>query len=227
MADSAATFFSELGISAVGILALVFFALLFSSYVKIVTVLGMIRIGLGLDSVPAAFLSGGVALTLSYFVMYPVIQSSASAIDSTLHGKTALSDSERAQAINAGIDQWKKFLIQRVKKEDAERFQKLALTLDAHYQNSGAKTDSGENVVSSWRILAPAFLVSELKDAFSTGLAVYLPFLVIDLLAAVILVALGLDRLNPILVSFPFKLSAFVLLDDWSHIVGNLIATYS
>ncbi|MFN8391705.1 MAG: flagellar type III secretion system pore protein FliP [Bdellovibrionota bacterium] len=224
MSDDVASLFAELGLSVISVLVLVFLALLFSCYVKIVTVLGMVRAGIGLGSLPAAFVTGGLALALSFFVMFPQLRDSANAMDGVLKSKSVVTDRDRAQAVNAGVAKWKQFLEQHVHPDELHRFSGIATKLN---QKAGAEVGEQESLEHSWQILAPAFLVSELKDAFRTGLSVFLPFLVIDLLAATILVAVGLERLNPSVVSFPLKVLLFVLVDGWALITTNLVATYS
>jgi flagellar biosynthesis protein FliP len=227
MPGDAASLFAELGLSVVSVLILVFLALLFSCYVKIITVLGMLRTGIGLDSLPAAFVTGGLALALSFFVMYPELKDSAAAMDNSLRGRATVSDHDRAAAVNAGIDRWKQFLEQHAHGDEVRRFSAVALRLNKKSQSGGTNTaDTNETLAHSWQVLAPAFLVSELKDAFRTGLSIFLPFLLIDILIATLLAAVGLERLNPALVSFPLKLLLFVLLDGWALITTNLVSTY-
>ena len=90
-----------------------------------------------------------------------------------------------------------------------------------------ADSGSGNGVIDSWQVLAPAFLISELKRAFKTGLTLFLPFLVIELVVANILVAVGLTRLAPEYVALPFKILLFVVLDGWALITTNLVSTYA
>jgi len=210
-----------LGLSVFAILLLALFALLFSSYVKIVTVLSIVRAGFGVHSLPSAFVTAGLALALSFFVMYPTLQESLRSMDSVIRSGGASTDVRRARAIEAALPAWKDFLARNTDAEDLARFSEVAVKLDQANQ-----VEVAETAVTSWRILAPAFLVSELKEAFITGLNLFLPFLVIDLCIASALVAVGVTRINPVLIALPFKLLLFVMVDGWTVITSNLVATY-
>lgn len=230
----AANLLADLGLSVFSLLALAFLALAFSSYIKIVTVLAIVRVGMGFRSVPSAFVTGSLALSLAFFVMYPTLISSSEKMDSYLKSKHGASDDKaRAAAVNIGIEEWRKFLLKHSNKEESARFATIAQKFDQQSQNAEKEKAAADVtavetdlLTKSWRVLAPSFLVSELKEAFSTGLALFLPFLVIDLLVINIMTALTIDRLNPALVSFPFKILLFVLADGWSLITTNLVSSY-
>ena len=226
MGDDVTTIIAELGFSALGLGLLFFLALLFSAYVKIVTVLGMVRAGFGIGSLPGAFVTSGLALALTFFVMFPSLRDSAAAVDGSLRGKLNASDRDRAQAVSAGISEWKKFIELHARKSEVERFQAIAVKLDKKPPPTAGVDAAQKAKEVSWRVLAPAFIVSELREAFQTGLSIFLPFLVIDLLVAIGMAAVGIDRLNPVFVAFPLKLLMFVLLDGWSVITTNLVSTY-
>ena len=166
----------------------------------------------------------------SFFVMYPTLIESSRAMDQVLKSRSNVTDEARAAAFNAGIEKWKFFVRAHAGKPEVERFGDLARRFDtaATAKRSITSADTGHLAIDldSWRILAPAFLVSELKSAFATGLTLFLPFLVIDLFVANVLVAVALERINPALVALPFKLMLFVLLDGWSMITTNLVSTY-
>ncbi len=228
MGEELATAFSDLGLSLLGVAALIGFALLLSCFVKIVTVLSMIRVGLGVGTVPGAFATGGLAVVLTLFVMSPQLDRSAQIVHESLKGKTAATDRDRAAALDNALGTWREFLAKHTEQSELKRFGDLARKLDsqaAQRRPDGAVDEGGAD--ASWRVIAPAFLVSELRKGFSTGLRVFLPFLVIELLTAVTLVALGIERLDPSLVSFPLKILVFALVDGWALITQGLIATYS
>ena len=210
-------FLSNLGFSFVPVLLLVLLALVFSSYIKIITVLAIVRAGLGSMSLPGAFVTGSLALALSFFVMYPTIDSSLKAMDGALASAAGQSANLRqARAVDAGIKEWKKFL---VKQSDGEIVNKFVSKINNN-------PEEAEGLKSSWRVLAPSFFVSELKAAFATGLSLFLPFVILDLCIAHVLVALGLSRLDPLVVSLPFKILLFVMVDGWTLISTNLVGTY-
>jgi flagellar biosynthesis protein FliP len=207
----------QLGLSAFTVFFLFLLVLVLSSYIKLATVLGIVRIGFGVDSLPSTLITGGLALVLSFFVMWPTISSSCSSMDRVL-GTEVVTDELRAKALNAGLLEWKQFVERHANPEDRQRFLEIA--------NRGATAETIEQD-DSWRVLAPAFLVSELKEAFATGLSLFLPFLVIDLLVASVLAALGSEHISSGLVSFPFKILLFVMVDGWAIITTNLVASYS
>ncbi len=211
---------SNLGLSVFSVALLFLLALAFSSFIKIVTVLGIVRVGLGAEGLPSAFVVGTLSLALSLFVMFPTLNRSIGVLNGSLSAKGASTTSaEKAAGFSKVFEEWKTFLAKHTHSEEKERFAKIAVQLD--------KEAAAEDLSGSFRILAPAFLVSELKEAFATGLTLFLPFLVIDLLVANVLVAVGLTQLSPILVSLPFKLLVFVMVDGWTLITGNLVATYA
>lgn len=202
-------------------------ALIFSCYVKVATVLGIVRIGIGFESLPGAFVTGGLALAVSLLVMYPTIRDSSASLEQSYKdgGNQGDSDVRRGKALEAGFEKWKQFVLRRVNQEEADRFSVLAQKLDG---GVGAPTPEQTKIYrESWRVLAPAFIVSELKDAFSTGLTIFLPFLLIDILVATLLAAVGYVEVNPMVVGLPLKLLLFTLVDGWSVITANLISTYA
>ncbi len=219
----APSFFATMGFSSVSLVLVILLGLLFSSYVKIVTVLSVVRMGLGFDGLSGVLLGGGLAISLTFFVMYPTFEQSSAAANKVLQQSGAPTDTlVRAKAFEAGLGYWKGFLLKHTHAVERERFLGVAERLD-----QGVTTQSVSSVKdSSWRVLAPAFLVSELKEAFATGLSLFLPFLVVDLVIAHLLLAIGLERTDPATVSFPFKLLLFVLVDGWGLITSNLVATY-
>ncbi len=225
----APSFFAMMGLSSVSLVLLLVLALLFSSYVKIVTVLSVLRLGLGFDGLASVLLGGGLALALTFFVMYPTLEQSSTAASRVLQQQGSTSNPlTQARAIEAGLIHWKGFLQKHTHAEEKKRFLDIASRLDSDMQSKATLTQKvSEPSETSWRVLAPAFLVSELKEAFATGLSLFLPFLVVDLVVAHLLLAIGLERSDPAIVSFPFKLLLFVLVDGWGLITSNLVATYA
>jgi type III secretion protein R len=227
--------FARLGFSVLALGALFFLALAFSSYVKIVTVLSIIRAGFGFDGVPSVFVGGVLALTLSLLVMYPTIRSSLDAMDKVTAGKgTTLSDETKADALRAGAAAWKLFIERQAGKAEKHAFARSAFDLDrsagaakaeSFPEDPAAEAWSAE-YLERWQVLAPAFVVTELKASFLIGFSIFLPLLLVDLLIANALLAVGYDQVSPHLVSFPFKLLLFVMIDGWSLITGNLVSAY-
>ena len=215
---------ARLGYPVVLVAAYAFAALLLSSYVKIATVLSILKAGLGVNGLPSAMVTGGLALALSFFVMYPTIRDSGQAVDAALRAKGGvLSDADRSFALDAGVQEWKKFLQKNAQPEELQRFAQLAAEGD---RAQGKKDQGAAGYGESYRVLAPAFFVSELRQAFKIGLSIFVPFLIIDLLCAVVLALAGVDSLNPHLVGLPLKLLLFVAVDGWTLITTNLAASY-
>ena len=164
---------ASFGISALGIIAIAAFGLMFSAYIKIVTVLSIVRAGLGLSSLPSAFVSGTLALGLTAFVMTPTVISTTESMDRVLKSTNPISDSLKAQAIDAGLATWKKFLEQHAHPDELQKFTRIASNLDSKIPVESVMQKEGSQAVQpeasadrsnhSWRILIPAFLVSELK----------------------------------------------------------------
>jgi len=202
-----------------------FAILMITSFVKIATVLALVRSAIGVPDVPPAFVATGLAVLLSIFVMAPTGEavwrevSPAIERDATgdwLSPKTAdalLSGTVRAR------EPVRTFLEKHAHKKDRALF--LDLARKARPASPDAITD--RDLV----VLVPAFVISELKEAFEIGFMLFVPFLVVDLVVATILSALGMFMLSPLAVSLPFKLLLFVLVDGWHLLARGLVGAYS
>ncbi len=214
-----------LGYDFLPLVSIGFFVILFSSYVKISTVLSILRSGLGAFSIPSAMVTGSLALVLSFFVMYPYINEAASSIDRVVSSSGSVNSSVRVKALGEAGKSWKKFLLKHSDPEVISELATIANKIDESAETKVADSlDTKE--LRDWRILAPAFYLSELREAFAIGLSLFLPFLVVDLCVAHILVALGVNKVDPSMVSLPLKLLLFVMLDGWALIAGNLLSSY-
>ena len=182
-----------------------------TSFTKILVVLGLTRNALGLQQTPPNQVLAGLALFLSLFIMAPVLSSiNDDGVQPYLHGtKTS------AQAWGDGVKPLKSFMIDHTDKDE--------LTL----LTSVAKRDlpKDRNDVSM-ATLVPAFVLSELKQAFIIGFIVFIPFLVIDIVVSGALMALGMMMMPPVMVSLPFKLLLFVLVDGWGLVIRSVVASY-
>jgi flagellar biosynthetic protein FliP len=182
-----------------------------TSFTKILVVLGLTRNALGLQQTPPNQVLAGLALFLSLFIMAPVVsQVNDAGIQPYLHG-----DKSTSKAWDDGIKPLKAFMLANT--DDDE------LTL----LTSVAKRDlpkSRDKVPLS--TLVPAFVLSELKDAFIIGFIVFIPFLVIDIVVSGALMALGMMMMPPVMVSLPFKLLLFVLVDGWALVIRALVGSY-
>jgi flagellar biosynthetic protein FliP len=186
--------------------------LLCTSFTKILVVLGLTRNALGLQSSPPNQVLTGIALFLTLFVMGPVLSDiNKDAVQPYLDGKVTVS-----QAYDAGVVPLKDFLLHNTRDEEL----KLMVGL------SGEKQPANKSKVSM-TTLVPAFVLSELKSAFIIGLVVYIPFLVLDMLVSAGLMSMGMMMVPPAIVSLPFKLLLFVVVDGWAMITTALVGSYT
>ncbi|MEE3359040.1 MAG: flagellar type III secretion system pore protein FliP [Pseudomonadota bacterium] len=187
-------------------------AIMVTCFPFIVTVLAILRQGLGLQQSPPNMLIVSLALFLTYFVMEPVFQEAYSAgIEPLINNTLATSE-----AIQAGLQPFRIFMAGRV---DPDTFAAIA---DLRPDTVGATV--GED--AAYSVLVPSFMLSEIARAFQVGFLVFLPFLIIDLVVAAILMSMGMMMVPPAIVSLPFKLAFFVVADGWSLLAGSLVRSY-
>jgi flagellar biosynthetic protein FliP len=185
--------------------------LMMTSFTRIIVVLAILRQALGLQQSPPNQVLLGLSLFLSLFVMAPTLERvNASAIEPYSAGQI---DAE--QAISAAGDEFHAFMIRQTRETDLAMFADIA---------DAPKFESAAEVPFS--ILLPAFVTSELKTAFQIGFMLFLPFLVIDLVVSSVLMSLGMMMMSPMLVSLPFKLLLFVLVDGWALLMGSLASSF-
>jgi flagellar biosynthesis protein FliP len=186
--------------------------LMMTSFTRIIIVLSILRQALGLQQTPPNQVLVGLSLFLSLFVMRPVIdQIHASAY--TPYGQGRISVEEAVSRSGTALHG---FMSHQTRQSDLKLFADLA-----HAQPFAKPADV------PFSILLPAFVTSELKTAFQIGFLIFLPFLIIDLVVASTLMALGMMMLSPTIVSMPFKLLLFVLVDGWALTMGSLAASFS
>jgi len=185
--------------------------LMMTSFTKIFVVLALTRNALGLTGVPPNQVLAGLALFLSLFIMSPVLgEVNDVAVQPYLAGESTFGD-----AVDAGSDPLREFMLDQTREED------LALvTRAAELPNP----ESPETVELT--TLIPAFMLSELRSAFIIGFVIFVPFLVIDLVVSSSLMSMGMMMLPPVMVSLPFKLLLFVLVDGWGLVVTALVGSY-
>jgi flagellar biosynthesis protein FliP len=182
-----------------------------TSFTRIVVVLSLLRTALGTATAPPNAVIVALALFLTAFVMGPALQN---AYDT---GIRPLVNNEISveQAFERSSVPLKAFMQKNVREKD------LALFADLSRE---PRPETPEQI--SLRILVPAFMISELKRAFEIGFLLFLPFLIIDLVVASVLMSMGMMMLPPVVVSLPFKLIFFVLVDGWSLVAGSLVQSY-
>ena len=185
--------------------------LMMTSFTRIIVVLAILRQALGLQQTPPNQVLIGLSLFLSLFVMAPTLERvNARAIEPYAAGTV-----NAQQAIGVAGEEFHAFMIRQTRERDLAMFADIA---------KAPKWASPRDVPFS--ILLPAFVTSELKTAFQIGFMLFLPFLVIDLVVSSVLMSLGMMMMSPMLVSLPFKLLLFVLVDGWALLMGSLAASF-
>ena len=193
-----------------------------TSFTRFVIVFSMLRSALGLNQTPPNMVLTSMALFMTFFVMQPVFE------DAWEGGVQPLMENSitEEQALARIGQPFKSFMYANTREKDLSLFHDIAARSDA----SGAEVEPGPLPASAeavgWRELVPAFMISELRRAFSIGFLIYLPFLVIDLIVASVLMSAGMMMLPPVLISLPFKVIFFVLIDGWYMLAGSLMESY-
>jgi type III secretion protein R len=194
-----------------------FVAVMVTSFTKIVVVLSLLRNALGLQQVPPNLIINGLALVLSIYIMYPVgnkIYQSVSNIDNPVKDTGTL-----LQVLSGSKEPMREFLSNNTNAEEKSFFYSSIRRLFG-------KKEKMQIQVDDFIVLIPAFTVSELTTAFKIGFLIFLPFIVIDLVIANILMAMGMMMLSPTVISLPFKLLLFVLVDGWAKLAHGLVLSY-
>ncbi len=187
------------------------FLMLMTSFTRIIIVFSILRQALGLQQTPSNQILVGLALFLTLFIMAPVFeQINNDALQPYLNEQLPVQE-----AIAKAEGPIKDFMLAQTRESDLELFMRLS-----------KRTDIASPEDAPLVILVPAFVTSELKTAFQIGFMIFIPFLVIDLVVASILMAMGMMMLSPLIISLPFKIMLFVLIDGWALIMGTLAASF-
>lgn len=201
-----------------------FVLLMVTSFVKISVVLSIVRSALGTQQIPPTQVITGLAVILTVYIMAPTGQAMFKAADAgSITESGDLMQAKNVDTLLKAADRGKEplrdFLMKKVTTKDRTLFYSLALKLRKPEDRVGiAERD--------FLVLTPAFVVSELKEAFQIGFLLFVPFLVIDMVVANILLALGMQMLSPTTISMPFKLLLFVMVDGWYLIAKGLVIGY-
>ncbi|MFW6146915.1 MAG: flagellar type III secretion system pore protein FliP [Thermodesulfobacteriota bacterium] len=185
--------------------------MLMTSFTRLAVVFAFLRHALGTQHTPSNQIIVGLALFLTFFIMAPVWQDiNSSALQPYL-------DEEISQqaALKAAVTPIRNFMLAHTREKDLALFVKMA---------KQKRPNDLEDIPTS--VLIPSFVVSELKTAFIIGFVLYVPFLIIDMVVASVLLSMGMMMLPPILISLPFKLMLFVLVDGWHLLVGSLVKSF-
>ncbi len=184
--------------------------LLMTSFTRIIIVLSLLRQALGLQQTPPNQVLVGLSLFLTFFIMGPTLEK----VYNDAYKPYSEQKMQFEEAVAKGADPLRTFMLKQTRSADLALFSRIA---DAPV----AKPEE-----TPMRILVPAFVTSELKTAFQIGFMVFIPFIVIDLIVASVLMSMGMMMLSPVLVALPFKLMLFVLADGWNILLGSLVASF-
>lgn len=185
--------------------------LMMTGFTRIIIVLSLLRQALGTQSTPPGQVLIGLALFLTFFVMGPVFDK----IYAEAYQPYAENKITMQEAMENGAEPLKAFMLKQTRESDLALFIKMS-------QSEAPET--AEDI--SLRVLIPAFMTSELKTAFQIGFAIFIPFLIIDMVVASVLMAMGMMMVSPVIVALPFKLMLFVLVDGWQLILGSLAQSF-
>ncbi|BCH30958.1 flagellar biosynthetic protein FliP [Mesorhizobium sp. L-8-10] len=184
-----------------------------TSFTRFTIAFSILRTGIGLQTTPANFIMISLALFMTFYVMAPAFDQAWS------NGVRPLMDNRisEEQAVQRIAEPFRAFMLQNVREKDFSLFADLA-------RERGQTVTTGETV--DLRVLIPAFMISEIRRGFEIGFLIVLPFLVIDLVVATITMSMGMMMLPPTVVSLPFKILFFVLIDGWNLLVGSLVRSF-
>jgi flagellar biosynthetic protein FliP len=185
-----------------------------TSFTRFVIAFSILRAGIGLPTTPANLVLVSLALFMTFYVMAPTFDRAWNdGVQPLMNNQI-----EETEALARISDPFRQFMMANVRAEDFALFADLA-------RESGTMDVSAENV--DLRVLIPAFMISEIRRGFEIGFLIVLPFLVIDLIVATITMAMGMMMLPPTVISLPFKILFFVLIDGWNLLVGSLVRSFA
>jgi flagellar biosynthetic protein FliP len=185
--------------------------LMMTAFTRIIIVLAILRQAIGVGQAPPNQVLVGLALFLTLFVMSPVVDRiRVEAVSPYMAGTI-----DTTTALERGVIPLKKFMLEQTRESDISAFVRIS---------GGKGFDKPEDVPLT--ILVPSFITSELKTAFQIGFLLFIPFVIIDLVVASVLMSMGMMMLSPVLISLPFKLMLFVLVDGWTLVMGSLAGSF-
>ena len=185
--------------------------LMMTSFTRIIIVLSLLRHALGTQTSPPNQILIGLALFLTFFIMTPTLEK--------IYTDAYLPLSENrivfTEALQRGSGPVREFMLKQVREPDLDLFTRIA-----------RQPKPATSAEIPWRVLIPAFVTSELKTAFQIGFIIFIPFLIIDMVVASVLMSMGMMMMSPIIVALPFKIMLFVLVDGWNLVIGSLVASF-
>jgi flagellar biosynthesis protein FliP len=182
-----------------------------SSFTRIIIVFHFLRQALGTQEAPSNQILIGLALFLSFFIMNPTL----TAIYNDAYEPWSKGEIDQAQALERGSQPLKQFMLRSTREKDLQLFMEM----------SGGPKPKGPDDLPM-RAVMPAFMISEIKTAFQIGFVLFLPFLVIDMVVSSVLLSMGMMQLPPVMISLPFKVLLFIMVDGWGLVVSSLVKSY-
>ena len=210
-----------------GLSVIPFVLIMVTSFVKLAVVLSVVRQAIGTQQIPPTVVLTGLATVLTVYIMMPVgldiyhdVREKMIAPSMKGFSMDTFKASQLTELINVGQEPLKQFLVRHAHLKERDMFFKLAWKM-RRPRDRAMLTDQ------DWSIIVPAFVISELKESFQIGFILFIPFLVVDMVTANILMALGMQMLSPTTISLPFKILLFVLVDGWYLITRGLVLGYN
>jgi flagellar biosynthetic protein FliP len=183
-----------------------------SSFTRIIIVFHFLRQALGTQEAPSNQILIGLALFLSFFVMNPTL----TAMYNSAYEPWSKGEIDQTQAVERATGPLKQFMLRSTREKDLQLFVEM----------SGGPKPKGPDDLPI-RAVMPAFMISEIKTAFQIGFVLFLPFLVIDMVVSSVLLSMGMMQLPPIMVSLPFKVLLFIMVDGWNLVISSLVKSYA
>ena len=191
--------------------------IMMTSFTRIIVVLAILRQAMGLQQTPSNQVLIGITLFLTFFIMYPVLQD----INTRALQPYMSEDITPLEALEIARDPIHDFMLSQTRQNDLDMFSRLSESQAG--LNLADIEDPSEIPLT---VLVPAFVTSELKTAFQIGFLLFIPFLIIDLVVASVLMSMGMMMLSPLIISLPFKIMMFVLVDGWALVMGSMAASF-
>lgn len=185
--------------------------IMMTAFTRIVIVFAILRQAIGMQQTPSNQILVGIALFLTIFIMAPVIEEVNRVAIEPYVAETLAPQ----QALEAAAEPFRAFMLEQTRENDLDLFMRLS---------EHEPVDSVEDI--NFFVLVPAFMTSELKTAFQIGFMLFIPFLIIDMVVASVLMSMGMMMLSPLIISLPFKIMLFVLVDGWVMIMGTLAGSF-
>lgn len=186
--------------------------LMMTSFTRIIIVFALLRTAMGTQTSPPNQVLLGLALFLTFFIMSPILER----VYVDAYQPMSVGDITMEEAMQRAAVPMKEFMLNQIRENDLALFTRLAKT---------PPVDKAEDL--PLRVIVPAFVTSELKTAFQIGFTVFIPFLIIDMLVASVLMSMGMMMMSPVIVSLPFKIMLFVLVDGWTLLIGSLVQSFA